>query len=191
MARCSSLTIHPRERGDPISRFNLIERGIHANPDYWRFYEDLGFIYYFDLKDYPKASQAFQEGSKNPEALIWMKVMAARIATEGNSRETSKFLWNEIYQTTKDENVKKNALDHLQLLKVDEDCEGLDALNDQYAQRTGHRAKSVHELVNAGLLRGAPVDPDGIPYVIGKDGKADLNLDSPLVETQMLLAPKK
>jgi tetratricopeptide (TPR) repeat protein len=181
----------PAGAGRPDLAIQLIERGIHENPDYWRFYEDLGYIYYFDLKDYPKASQAFQEGSKNPQALIWMKVMAARIATEGNSRETSKFLWSDIYQATKDENVKKNALEHLKLIKVEEDCEGLDALNDQYAQRTGHRAKRVRELIDAGLLRGAPVDPDGFPYVIGEDGKADLNLDSSLVETQMLLAPKK
>jgi len=181
----------PSGAGRPDLARQLIERGIRENPDYWRFYADLGYIYYFDLKDYPKASQAFQEGSKNPQALIWMKVMAARIATEGNSRETSKFLWSDIYQTTKDENVRKNALDHWKLIRVDEDCEGLDALNDQYAKRTGHRAKRVHELIDAGLLRGVPVDPDGFPYVIGEDGKADLNLDSPLVETQMLLAPKK
>jgi len=28
-----------------------------ANPEFWRFYEDLGFIYYFNLKDYRKAAE--------------------------------------------------------------------------------------------------------------------------------------
>jgi tetratricopeptide (TPR) repeat protein len=181
----------PAGAGRPDLAIQLIERGIRENPDYWRFYEDLGFIYYFNLKDYAKASQAFLEGSKNPDAQIWMKVMAASIAAEGNSRATSKFLWSEIYQSTKDELVKKNALDHLKLMKVEEDCEALDALNDEYARRTGHRAKRVRELLDAGMVRRLPVDPEGFPYVIGEDGKAELNLQSPLLETQVLLAPKE
>jgi hypothetical protein len=181
----------PAGAGRPDLAIQLIERGIRENPDYWRFYEDLGFTYYFYLKDYAKASQAFLEGSKHPNAQIWMKVMAAKIAAEGNSRETSKFLWSEIYQSTKDELVKKNALDHLKLMKVEEDCEALDAFNDEYARRTGHRAKRMRELIDAGLLRGLPVDPDGFPYVIGEDGKVELTLESPLLETQVLLTPKK
>ena len=79
----------PDGAGRPDFAVELIQRGIRENPEYWRFYEDLGFIYYIDLKDYTKASQAFAEGSKNPEAAVWMKVMAAKIAAEGESFETS------------------------------------------------------------------------------------------------------
>ena len=88
----------PRGAGQPELGIELLERGIQANPEYWRFYEDLGFIYYFELKDYAKASAAFAEGSKNPNAQIWMKIMAAKIAAEGESLSTSIFLWNEVYQ---------------------------------------------------------------------------------------------
>ena len=35
--------------GRPEQAIQLSDRGIRANPDYWRFYEDLGFIYYFEL----------------------------------------------------------------------------------------------------------------------------------------------
>ena len=101
-----------------------MERGIRANPNEWRLYYDLGFIYYFDAKDYPKAAAAFLEGSKNPDAFVWMKVMAAKIAAEGESPETSLFLWQDIYNTTKDAAVKENALTHLQLLQA---CGGLQA----------------------------------------------------------------
>jgi tetratricopeptide (TPR) repeat protein len=181
----------PSGAGRPDLAIQLIERGIRENPDYWRFYEDLGFIYYFDLKDYTKASQAFLDGSKQPRALIWMKVMAAKIAAEGNSPATSKFLWSEIYQSTKDEVVKKNAFDHLKLMKVEEDCQALDALNAEYTARTGRRATRISELIDARLIGGVPVDPEGFPYVIGENGKAELNLDSPLLETQLLLAPRQ
>jgi hypothetical protein len=176
----------PRGAGHPELGIALLERGIKANPEYWRFYEDLGFIYYFELKDYTKASAAFAEGSKNPDAQIWMKIMAAKIAAEGESLATSIFLWNEVYQTTKDPQVKENALTHLRLLRAEQDCKQLDALADEFQKRTGRRPSRVGELVQTGLLPRLPVDPLGFPYVFGPDGKAALNLDSPLLEQQLL-----
>jgi len=181
----------PSGAGRPDLAVQLIQRGIQANPDYWRLYEDLGFVYYFDLKDYKKASEAFLEGSKNPQALIWMKIMAARVAAEGESYETSVFLWNDIYMTDPDPQVKKNAETHLQLLKVKEDCRQIDLLADEYEKRNGHRPKRVSELVQAGLLRFAPVDPLGYAYVLDDDGKAAVNLNSPMVEKQLFYEPPK
>jgi tetratricopeptide (TPR) repeat protein len=177
----------PAGAGRPDLAVQLIHRGIKANPDYWRLYEDLGFVYYFDLKDYPKASEAFLEGSKKPNAQVWMKVMAAKVAEQGESFATSMFLWKDIYDSTPDPSVKKNALLHLQLLKVKEDCKQLDALADEYAKRHGRRPTRTSELVQAGLLRGIPGDPLGFAYIFGEDGKAELNLDSPLLEQQLLI----
>lgn len=171
----------PSGAGRPDLAIELINRGIRANPDYWRFYEDLGFIYYFELNDYQKASAAFLEGSKKPGALVWMKVMAARVMEEGESPETSAFLWNEIYNSTKDPQMKQNAATHLQLLQVDANCKQLDAIAAEYKARAGRPAKSVRDLVNAGLLRGTPVDPLGFPYILDAEGKAGLNPASPLV----------
>ena len=113
----------PRGAGRPDLAVALILRGIVANPNDWRLWHDLGFIYYWDMKDYEKASQAYRQGSKHPKARDWMRVMAAKIAQEGGSRETSRFLWREIYESTKDPNIRKNALDHLTGLKAEEDAE--------------------------------------------------------------------
>jgi hypothetical protein len=181
----------PRGAGRPDLGAELVERGIRANPNEWRLYYDLGFIYYFDAKDYPKAAAAFLEGSKNPDAFVWMKVLAAKIAAEGESPETSLFLWQDIYNTTKDAAVKENALTHLQLLKAAADCKQIDALVEEYRKRTGAMPKSMGELVRAGFLRGAPVDPLGYAYTLGEDGKAELNVESPLLEKQVMVMPKK
>jgi len=177
----------PAGAGRPDLAVQLIQRGIQANPDYWRLYEDLGFVYYFDLKDYQKAAEAFREGSAKPNAQLWMKVMAARVAAEGESFETSYFLWKDIYNSAADPSIKKNALLNLQLLKVKEDCKQLNALADEYAKRFGKRAAKMSELVQTGLLKGIPGDPLGFAYVFGEDGKAELNLDSPLLEQELLL----
>jgi tetratricopeptide (TPR) repeat protein len=177
----------PSGAGRPDLAVQLIQRGIKANPDYWRLYEDLGFVYYFDLKDYPKASEAFLEGSKIHGALIWMKVMAAKIAAEGESYETSVFLWNDIYSTTTDPQVKKNAAMHLQVLKANEDCRKLNLLADEFEKRFKRRPKRISELLQAGLLQKTPVDPAGYAYEFDEDGKAELNLNSPLLEQKLLL----
>jgi tetratricopeptide (TPR) repeat protein len=177
----------PTGTGRPDQAVELIRRGIQANPEYWRLYEDLGFVYYFDLKDYQKASEAFLEGSKNPDAQLWMKVMAAKIAADGESFSTSMFLWKDIYESSSDPLIKKNALMRLKLLKAQEDCKKLNALADEYAKRNGRRPARMTDLVQAGLLRRLPTDPEGFAYVFGEEGKAELNLDSPLLEQQLLL----
>jgi hypothetical protein len=177
-----------RGAGRPDLGVRLVERGIQANPEYWRLYEDLGFIYYFDAKDYGKASEAFLEGSKKPHALFWMKVLAAKVAEQGESRETSVFLWNELYNSATDPQIKKNALMHLQLLRAQTDCEHLDAIADEYEKRMRRRARNVRELIGEGLLPGAPVDPLGHVYVFGADGKAQLNPASPLYKEKSIYA---
>ncbi len=164
----------PRGAGRPDLAVTLVQKGIRANPDEWRLWADLGFIYYADLRDYQKAAAAYLEGSKNPKARDWMKVMAARIAQEGGSRDISIFLWSQVYDSTQDPSIRKNALEHLQALRAEQDMEELEKLAAQYAHRTGQKAGSTRDLVAAGLLRGIPVDPTGVPYAIGPDGHVKL-----------------
>lgn len=172
--------------GRPDLGVQLLERGLKANPDEWRLYQDLGNVYYFDMKDYPKASAAFAEGSENPRAFIWMKVMAAKIAAEGESLETSYFLWQQVYDTATEPTIKKNAEDHLKLVRAEIDLRQINRLADEYEKETGRRATRISELVQAGLLKGMPRDPDGYPYVLGEGGKAELNLKSPLLELRLM-----
>jgi hypothetical protein len=176
----------PRGAGRPDLAVKLLERGIQANPGEWRLYQDLGNVYYFDEKDYSKAAAAYEEGSKNPHAFIWMKVMAAKIAGEGRSLDTSYFLWQQVYQTSTNKEIRQNAELHLRLLKVDVDLRTLDQFLDEYEKRTGKRAKRMGELVEAGLLKRVPSDSDGFPYVVGASGKAELNLNSPLLEEKVM-----
>jgi hypothetical protein len=163
----------------------LLERGIKESPEYWRYYQDLGDVYYFDKKDYAKASEVFRKGGDIPGAPIWFKVMAAKIAADGESLETSHFLWKQVYDTTTDEQIKKNAESHLKLLMAESMIRQLDRLEAEYEKRTGRHATRLSELVQEGLLTSIPVDPEGYPYVLGADGKADLSGKSALREQRM------
>ncbi len=176
----------PRGEGRPDLAVKLLERGIQANPEQWRLYQDLGNVYYFDAKDYAKASEAFAEGSQNPNAFVWMKVMAAKIAEEGESPQTSYFLWSQVYQTATDPQVKKNAEEHLKLMQVQLELKEINRLADEFEKQTGHRPGRMSELVQAGLLKGMPRDPEGYPYVLGEGGRAELNSDSPMMEKEVM-----
>ena len=161
----------------------LVKRGIAANPDEWRLDADLGFLYYFRMKDYPDAAAAYFEGSKNPKAPSWMRLMAARVAEKGGSFETSRMIWSEILESTKDPRIQKRALEQLQGLTAEEDEQHLDELATAYQKRFGRYPTSLNELRDAGFLPGIPVDPSGYPYVLGPDGKSRLDPQSPVVIT--------
>ena len=57
----------PQGAGMPEQAITLVEEGIRNNPDEWKLYYDLGFIYYLDREDYRNAADAFCPGIARPE----------------------------------------------------------------------------------------------------------------------------
>ena len=172
----------PRGAARPDLAVQLLERGLKANPDYWRLYQDLGNIYYLELQDYGRAGQAYLEGSKKPWAAPWMKIMAARFLEKGESRETAAMLWAELFESSTDAAIKENARVNLELLRADEDIEHVNEIAQQFAAKTGRLPRSLREMMQIGLIGEEPVDPTGHAYVIGSDGKAHISGKSPLLK---------
>jgi hypothetical protein len=165
----------PQGAGQPQEALALLHRGIVANPDYWRLWEDVGFIYYWDLKDYHAAARAFQAGSERPGAMEWMRALAARVAAQGGQLATSRFLWSEIARQAGNEQIRKNAEDHLMALEATEEMAKLDELVGLYNSRQGRPARSFQALVVAGYLRAWPRDPSGVPYILDARGRVRLS----------------
>ncbi len=167
----------------------LVKKGVAANPNSWELGSDLGFLYYWHLKDYEKASAAYLQGSKVPNAPSWMKMMAAQVAEKGNSFSNSLAIWSELYETTHNEKVKKSAFQHLQSLHALQDTFELDKLAEQYHKQYGSYPSSMKELYERGLLQGVPLDPAGFPYGFGADGKAQLDPNSPITLPKISESP--
>lgn len=167
----------------------LVKKGVAANPNSWELSSDLGFLYYWHLKDYEKASAAYLQGSKIPNAPSWMKMMAAQVAEKGNAFSNSLAIWSELYETTQNEKVKKNAFQHLQSLHALQDTVELNKLAEQYRKQNGRYPSSVKELNDRGLLQGIPLDPAGFPYGFGADGKAQLDPNSPITLPKISESP--
>ena len=147
--------------GDPASAVKLVEYGIHHNPEDWRLYQNLGFIYYLDLKDYPHAADAFAQGSRIPNAHPFMKTMAAQMAQHAGEIETARMLWTSTLENTKDRDIRANALAHLRALKVDSDVTNLENLIGRYRDKTGHLPNSYAELRSRRLAPRSSSGPAG------------------------------
>jgi hypothetical protein len=173
----------PYGAGQPERAVHLVQFGIDNNPGLWHLYYNLGFVYYTDLKDYAKATQAFADGAKLPNTHQVMAIMAARMAERAGDLETARILWSTTFQTSKDPTVQDNAAAHLRALQVDDDVTTLEKLVSHYRDQTGHLPQSFADLEAANLLRGIPIDPLGHPYKLMPDGRIEVRVpdDMPFI----------
>jgi tetratricopeptide (TPR) repeat protein len=165
----------PVGAGQPDKAVALVEKGIRANPDYWRLYFTLGYIHFFDRKDPKAAQQAFEKGSENPNALPWMKSMAASMAERANDPETALNLWTRLYEGAASDMVKKNALQHIAALRADHDVLELERRVKIYQERIGRLPANWYEMMHAGLLGRVPLDPTEKPYKLMPDGAVQVD----------------
>ncbi len=165
---------HPEGAGQPAEAITLLEFGIRNNPDDWKLYYGLGFVYYMELKDYAKAAEAFERGSQVPNTHPFLRLLAARMAQHAGEFDTARMLWLTTYQSTKDAQIQQNAVEHLQALRVDEDVANLEEIVAKYQQQTGKLPASMHDLERVGLIRGTPLDPTGRPYKLMPDGRIEV-----------------
>jgi len=175
----------PGGPGRPDQAVTLLEKGIRLNPDYWRFWYDLGFVYYRGLHDYQHAAAAFYKGAEHPAAAPWMRIMAAKVEAEGGTREHARFLWTELYNSTDDPIMRQSSLSHLIGLRVDDEIEFLQGLVGRYAKETGKLPRSFADLAAAGMIPGQPLDPLGNPYRIAPDGRVLLDPQSPIITSTL------
>ena len=103
-----------------------------------------------------------------------MPILAARMAQQGGEFETSRILWFSTYQSTKEEAIRQNAVDHLKALQVDEEVTQLEGLVAKYKQQAGRLPGNISDLERAGYIRGTPLDPNGHAYRLAPDGRVEV-----------------
>jgi hypothetical protein len=165
----------PEGAGQPDKAVTLLEKGIRENPKYWRLYYTLGFVHYFDRRDYRAAQIAFETGAEIPGALPWMRVMAARMAEHASDISTAILLWQGVLEMTQqDQQIRDAAIDHVNSLKTDLAIEQLEGVVQAYRQKTGTLPSHWLDLTHAGMLPGMPVDLTGSPFKLMPDGSVQV-----------------
>ena len=158
----------------------LTEKGIANNPDQWRLYQYLGYIYW-RIGNYQKASEVYAAGSQISGAPVFMRMMSARMKTEGGSRDIAREMYKQIVAEAEDERSRENA--SLRLLQIDS-LDELDVINPalaEFREANSRCPASWSELLPT-LQRKLPgakqlridrsnniVDPSGVPYSINRE----------------------
>jgi len=160
----------------------ITQKGIDANPNAWRLYHHLGYIYW-QQHDYQAASETYGRGAQIAGAPPWMEAMKAKMAAEGGSRSTAREIYTRMYEGSADEKVRDMARKHLLQLDSLDQRDGLRKLFAAYQARTGkcpNSWKEVEPVFRAMRIAvdasGAPLDPSGAPYVL-RAGACEVDLD--------------
>jgi hypothetical protein len=156
---------HPAGAGRPDLAIALLKKGLAAQPKKWEFAMDIGYVHYFWLQDYHGAADWFQRASEIPGSAIWLAPLAAVTLAQGGNRQSSRLLWQEVAKSEVDW-MREQARFRLAQLDALDQIDALSRVVAAYRERFGPPPASWLDLVNAGMLRGIPVDPERTPYVL-------------------------
>lgn len=159
----------PGGPGRADQAIQLLQKGLKAQPDNWRLLQSLGFVYYWWHEDYRSAAYWFDQAAKRPGAPIWMAPLAAVTLAQGGNRAASRQMWRHVAESESDEWFRNEAARRLQQLDALDQLDILNGLLARYRAQAGHAAADWPDLTRAGLLRGVPHDPNGLPYHIDGD----------------------
>ncbi len=167
---------------DVQQAIRLTQMGIEANPNAWRLYHHLGYIYWRQ-GEYQKASEIYGRGAKIAGAPAWMEAMQAKMMNEGGSRATAREIFTRMYEQSTEDQVKEMARRRILQMDSLDQRDSLREFFKTYKTRTGKCPESWRELEQ--IFRavrlpvdqsGAPLDPSGAPYVL-QAGKCEVELD--------------
>lgn len=166
---------------DPEKAETLALKGIDNNPNEWRLYQHLGYIYW-RLGRYEKASDIYGRGAKIDGAAPFMNMMAASMKTQGGSRETARIIYNEMLANSPDEQIRITAKRKLEQLDSLDERELIDKALAEFQEKNGQCPGSLHDILPALMKLKLPagrdfrvdkmnnlVDPTDAPYLLEKN----------------------
>ncbi len=173
---------------DPTKAIAIAQKGIANNPDEWRLYQHLGYIYW-KLGQYENAADTYRKGSEIAQAPPFMKLTAAAMRTEGGSRSTARQIFRQMLDGSDDPMVKITATRRLKELDSLDERDAIDKALADFSERNGRCANSLPEILPSLMHVRLPenkefrvdssnrlVDPTDAPYLLDKE-KCRVQLD--------------
>jgi hypothetical protein len=170
---------YPGGPGRPDLAIKLLEKGLAARPDKWEYMQDIGFVHYWWRHDYTAAAEWFDKASRVDGAPWFLKSLAATTLARGGDRRSSRLMWESILESTDNDWLRNDAARRLMQLDAADFVDQVQREVDR-ARAAGVDASGWEALVRAGVLRGVPVDPTGVPLTIDAAGRVHLSPDSSL-----------
>jgi hypothetical protein len=142
----------PGGPGRPDQAVALLQRGLEARPGYWRYMQDIGFVYYWWVHDYRAAAEWFERGARQAGAPFWMRSLAATTLAQGGDRDASRMLWRTLAQTPDNEWLQRDAQRRLQQLDAMDQLDRLRAVVRTYIERGAAKPYSLDSFELAGRV---------------------------------------
>lgn len=152
------------EMGDLPMAFRLLDRGIENLPHNWSIPVDAGFYAYMQARDYDLAIKYFEIAMARNAHVAVRRLHAHMFERKGDLRRSRDF-WREIYESAPDERTKRISYNHFFDLSQEVDLDTLRNAIVAYTAKSGHRPANLSRLVEAGILRELPVNPEGDAYL--------------------------
>lgn len=172
---------YPNGPGRPDDAISLLKKGIRESPNKWEYYLDAGFVEYWWRRDTRAAADWFLSGSKLPTAPNWLEPLAASVLAEGGDQVAARVLWTQLAQSAEQEWLRRTARTRLQQLDAEAVIDQLQPVVNSFYDKANRFPTGWEEVIRAGLVRGIPLDPTGIPYTLDPvSGAIDVAKDSTL-----------
>lgn len=172
---------YPNGPGQPGEAIALLEKGIRESPDKWEYYLDAGFVEYWWRRDHKAAADWFLRGSRLSTAPNWLQPLTASVLAEGGDHLAARVLWTQLAQTAEQEWMRRTARTRLQQLDAEAVIDQLQPVVNSFYDQANRFPSGWDEMIRAGLVRGIPLDPTGVPYTLDPvSGAIDVAKDSTL-----------
>jgi hypothetical protein len=172
---------YPNGPGRPDEAIALLEKGIREKPDKWEYYLDAGFVEYWWRQDHRAAADWFLRGAKLSTAPNWIQPLAASVLAEGGDQTAARVLWTQLARTAEQDWLRNTARTRLQQLDAVAVIEQLQPLVNRFYDSANRFPSGWEEVTRAGLVRGIPLDPTGVPYALDPaSGAVDVAKESSL-----------
>jgi tetratricopeptide (TPR) repeat protein len=156
---------YPSGAGRADQAVELLQRAVEKDPlRGWEYMEDIGFIYYWWIRDYPKAADWFARAGKEPGAPSWLGPLAATTLSQGGDRASARFLWTQILDNADSDWLRTTATTRVRQLDAMDTIDDLNRRMAGFATREKRLPRTWREFVGAEKLRAMPVDPAGVPF---------------------------
>ena len=152
---------------DPEQAIQLLQKGIARNPDKWRLYHHLGYIYW-KQQNYLKASEAYRTGGKVSGAPEWMEAMNARMQTTGGSRDTAREIYRRMREESDDPAIRKMGEQRLAEIDSFDERDAIRQALSRFKTRANRCPGNWTELNSE--LRAARL-PNGTPLILNRSGE--------------------
>jgi len=170
---------YPGGPGRPDQSIALLQKAITVMPQKWQYYHDIGFVYYWRMRDYQTAATWFQKAAAQPNAPNWLQPLAASMLVQGNDRAAARFLWQQIARS-EEPWLRRNAERSLLQLQALDQIDQLEAVARRFPPVSGE-PYSWTDLLRRKILIREPIDPLGAPYLIDPvTGRVRVSEQSPL-----------